>query len=41
MSKKLAGNERYVELFNRGLRRLKDNGKFAQYMDDLKKGGYR
>jgi polar amino acid transport system substrate-binding protein len=31
---------RYLELFNKGLKKLKDSGRYAQYMDDLAAGKY-
>lgn len=33
-------NAGYIERFNRGLRRLKESGKYAQYMADLAAGSY-
>jgi polar amino acid transport system substrate-binding protein len=36
LNKKNAANRRYLALFNRGLRRLKESGKYAQYMQDIK-----
>lgn len=34
LSKKISRNKRMLRLFNRGLRRLKANGKFYQYLED-------
>lgn len=36
LNKTPAANQRYLALFNRGLQRLKDSGKYAQYMQDIK-----
>ncbi len=35
MSKQQAGNARYIALFNRGLKKLKDSGKYASYLAQL------
>ena len=35
LNKKNAANRRYLILFNRGLKRLKASGKYAQYMQDI------
>lgn len=32
--------ERYIEIFNQGLKALKDDGRYAQYMDQLNEGYY-
>lgn len=37
LNKKSAANRRYLALFNRGLKRLKDSGKYEQYMQDIKR----
>jgi polar amino acid transport system substrate-binding protein len=36
----LASSPRHLELFNKGLKKLKDSGRYAQYMDDLAAGKY-
>jgi polar amino acid transport system substrate-binding protein len=35
-----AANAGYIERFNRGLRKLKESGKYDQYMADLEAGRY-
>jgi polar amino acid transport system substrate-binding protein len=35
LSKKIAANGRYLQLFNRGLKQLRESGKYAQYMAQL------
>jgi polar amino acid transport system substrate-binding protein len=35
LNKKPAANKRYMALFNRGLQRLKDSGKYAQYIQEI------
>jgi len=41
LSKKAEKNKRLLELFNRGLKRLKDSGKYDQYLDDSRQGKYK
>ncbi|MFL6657193.1 MAG: substrate-binding periplasmic protein [Massilia sp.] len=36
----LAGSPRLMQLFNKGLRRLKESGRYAQYLADLDAGKY-
>jgi polar amino acid transport system substrate-binding protein len=36
LNKKDASSGRYLELFNKGLKKLKDSGKYAEYMQALK-----
>jgi polar amino acid transport system substrate-binding protein len=38
MGRKNPANAHYIALFNRGLRRLKESGRYAQYMDELRSG---
>lgn len=40
LSKKVAGNEQLMALFNRGLKRLRDSGKIDQYTTESRKGLY-
>jgi polar amino acid transport system substrate-binding protein len=35
-----AANARYIERFNRGLRKLRESGRYEQYMADLAAGRY-
>lgn len=38
LNKKNPANQRYMALFNRGLKRLRDSGKYAQYMEGVGEG---
>ena len=40
LSKKVEKNERMLELFNRGLERLKASGKYDQYYAESRRGEY-
>jgi polar amino acid transport system substrate-binding protein len=40
LPRSLADSPAYLERFNRGLRRLKESGRYAKYMADLKAGRY-
>jgi polar amino acid transport system substrate-binding protein len=40
MSRKVKENAHYLELFNRGLKRLRESGKYAQYIDAMQRGDY-
>ncbi len=40
MSKKVKKNKRLLALFNKGLKRLKESGKFKQYFDASRRGEY-
>jgi polar amino acid transport system substrate-binding protein len=40
LPRRLAGTPRYLGLFNKGLRRLRDSGRYAQLMADLEAGRY-
>jgi polar amino acid transport system substrate-binding protein len=41
LSKKVKGNQRMLELFNKGLKRLKDSGKYQQYFEESRRGEYK
>lgn len=36
LNKDIPANRRYLALFNRGLRRLKDSGRYQQYIDEMR-----
>lgn len=40
LSKKIKRNERLIKLFNKGLRALKENGKYDQYLIESRRGEY-
>lgn len=40
LPRKLPGSARHLALFNRGLQRMKRNGRYAQHMADLQAGRY-
>lgn len=40
LSKKIKENVRFMKLFNRGLQRLKDSGKYDQYFMESRRGDY-
>jgi polar amino acid transport system substrate-binding protein len=40
LSKKVEKNKQLLELFNRGLKRLRESGKVDQYLADLYRGEY-
>lgn len=40
LSKKVERNQRMIEIFNRGLKKLKDSGKYDQYYEDSRRGEY-
>ncbi len=41
LSKKKAGNKRMIEVFNKGLTRLKESGKLDEYIAESRRGDYR
>lgn len=41
LSRNLPENERLITLFNRGLKRLKESGKYQQYISDSRQGLYK
>lgn len=41
LSKKNDENLRYLSLFNKGLKRLKESGKYDQYINESRLGGYK
>jgi len=40
LPRSLASSKRHLDLFNKGLRRLKDSGRYDQYLADLDAGNY-
>ena len=40
LSKKVEQNERMLKLFNAGLRKLQDSGKYDQYFEESRSGQY-
>lgn len=40
LSKKIKRNKRLIEVFNKGLQRLKDSGKYEQYLEESRRGDY-
>ncbi len=40
LSNKIKRNKRLVKLFNKGLKQLKDSGKYDQYFEDVENGYY-
>ncbi len=41
LSKKVEGNKKMLEIFNAGLKRLKENGKVDQYIAESRRGEYK
>jgi polar amino acid transport system substrate-binding protein len=41
LSKKVPKNERLIVLFNKGLQRLKDSGKYDQFFEESRRGEYK
>jgi len=39
-SKKIKRNERLIRLFNKGLKQLKDSGKYGKYFEESRNGDY-
>ena len=39
-SKNVKENQRYIQIFNRGLKKLKESGKYDQYFDESRRGMY-
>ena len=40
ISKQHAKNKKFIELFNKGLKKLKETGKYAQFIEEGQTGDY-